>query len=72
MAMMSDMGMFEQLGATFPFVLGVFERLEPNRQVFRCLDQFSSLGDQKDGVLVQFLDVASQHRRLFLDLASQQ
>src|SRR5579859_1371025 len=41
---------------------GVFERLEPNRQLFRCLDQFPSLGDQKDSILVQFLDLALQQR----------
>jgi hypothetical protein len=36
------------------------------------LDQFSSLGHQKDSIFVQFLDLASQQRRLFFDLASQQ
>jgi hypothetical protein len=43
---MSVMGMFQQLGATFPFVLGSSKDWKPKRQVFRCLDQLSSLGDQ--------------------------
>jgi hypothetical protein len=51
---------------------GVFEGPEPIQQLFRSLDQFPGFGDQKDSIRVQFLDLASQQRRLVFDLASQQ
>jgi len=35
------------------------------------LDQFPSFGDQKDSIRIQFLDFASQQRRLIFDLPSQ-
>jgi hypothetical protein len=64
--------MFSTVRCHLPLSAGALERLKPNRQVFRCLDQFSSLGDQNDSILVQFLYVASQQPRLFFDLALQQ